>query len=320
MMTLFAGPKAPRRLLQLSVCAIAIGTLAACGGGEGESDRQADVLSESAASAGRWKLYSIRMYVPDALLLRFDSATGEMTFRKTIEKGPFHPITRQIAPGASERVEPGRYTVRVIPDRKGSFMIRTDTRSGRVWMLAFAIQAKIWMDLKAPTAPHDPGEIGKFEVALVPGLKGLAIVRTNTITGEVYIYHLRDQSKKWLEIDAGMGDLEAQRKPGLRQSEKPSGMVQEVPDMESIADVLRSDESPPEVRTIMVTLLGKHYPGDSKKVLLATLDDDDPQVLMSVIVALPAEGPDVVEGLKGLLSHPNPEVAKAARMKLTRIR
>jgi hypothetical protein len=311
------------RAVQILLSSIVIACLMACGGdGDSSGGDADDELSSPAATAGRWKVETIRMFVPKPLLLRFDTATGETTFRETLGRGAFVPLAKEIPPGVKGRVEPGHFVFDVMPDRKGSFIIRTDTKSGRIWNISFSISTKVWRDLKAPTDPNDPGEVGKFEISLVPGRKGLAAVRTNTITGEVYIYHLRDPGKKWQRVRGATSGGEKKRSPGLsREKKMASARTQEVPDMDSIVDVLHDEESTAELRAIMVTLLGKHYPGDSVDILLVTLADEDPQVVLNVIATLPSEKSlEVATALEGLSDHPNADVVKAARQKVRRMR
>ena len=137
-------------LCLLVACGVAWGI--ACSGGESgptSSSATPDAsVAEKPDAVGRWNVESVRLSVREPLILRWDSATGEVTEREILGKGPFKPVARESPPGASlASLEAGRYSVRVIPGRLGSALLRLDTKTGEVWLLHLNTRPRRWVSI-----------------------------------------------------------------------------------------------------------------------------------------------------------------------------
>jgi hypothetical protein len=101
---------------------------------------------EALDARDRWQTQSIRLSVKKPLIIRWDTATGEVTERLILGDGSFKTVARELPPGASlDPIEVGRYLVDVIPGRRGSALLRLDTVTGQVWLVHLNVKPRRWI-------------------------------------------------------------------------------------------------------------------------------------------------------------------------------
>ncbi len=251
----------------------------ACGGGGDPAETTAPQSAEAEPELGRYRVQVFRTST-NPQFFRFDTSTGEVTFSPILEAKVFRPMTTEAPPGAEGWIRPGRFAFEIVPGRGGAAILRTDSVSGRVWILHLTAKAE-WAEIETH---RDSGDAPK------PPRRPVLPERKYSEQDQEFI----DQVKKKIVL--------------------PKDQPQPTPKLDALLYMLDSGTMTPELRVWAVGELAEHYPGEARERLLAALEDPDAMVVVAAIEAVdPAADPRYATALKGLEDHSDESVSSAAR-------
>lgn len=129
-------------MLVLSLLALSCGTEQ-----QGSTELAAEKGRVESEVGERWRIEATRTGVARPIFIRWDTATGEVTYRPIMGRGSFEPVAQETPPAADEAVQLGRFEVSVIPATKGASLLRLDTVTGRVWIVKLRMRTWRWIEL-----------------------------------------------------------------------------------------------------------------------------------------------------------------------------
>ena len=133
---------------------------------------------------------------------------------------------------------------------------------------------------------------------------GLALLRTDTVSGEVWRFNLKE-GEDWEQIGAAPGAAPHLAVPG-------SSSAEETLEARSLTDAVTGDRSP-DIRAWAAEQLAYVDPSESFAALTAALGDPEAKVVLAAINSLRTAGDArAAAPLRALLAHPDPDVRSAA--------
>jgi hypothetical protein len=220
------------------------------------------------------------------------------------------------------RLEIGRWNIEAV--RLGvnrPLFILSDSATGAV--SARAILAKGGFKPVAPETPPgvnlDPKAAGRFEISVVPGKGGSAILRLDTVTGRVWTHQLSARKKSWVEVSnaAASKPVEtAKAGPGGSKMVVPAQEPQKIP-IGPLLEVVNDPEMDQSFRVWTGGLLAEAYPSKTLDLLSTKIVSSDPELMVGMIGELDlSQDPSLRSRLAPFAKNPNASVASAAKKKL----
>ncbi len=156
---------------------------------------------------------------------------------------------------------------------------------------------------------------GPFVVQAIRMSEGLALLRTDTVSGEVWRFNLKE-GEDWERIGAAPGaSSAAEPGPAVAAPHLPapgSSSAEETLEARSLADAVTGDRSP-DIRAWAAEQLAYVDPSESLAALTTALGDPEPKVVLAAINSLRTAGDArAAAPLRALLAHPDPELRSAA--------
>lgn len=217
------------------------------------------------------------------VLVRFDSATGELAQAPLAGSQRWQPIGRTTA-GTGSEARPGRYTFDYAqaPSTPLTF-IRVDTQNGTVWRLAYSREQR-WTVLHDDSVSQPQGE------GPVP----------------------RPEPKRTAARTAAPQAPKPDERP-------PPGRRQE--DVEAFVEAVTSPGLPSEMRSWAVEQLGNGPAKDAAGPLIDLIHDEDPAIARAAVRALARLDDDRVQpALEALREDDRPQIRRLAARALAQRR
>ena len=185
-----------------------------------------------------------------------------------------------------------------------------------------------------PGANFDPKVPGRFNVKVVPGRRGSALLRLDTATGDTWFHQLGSKQATWqalpsaLEVNtqANSGSTKPAARAGTsrvadRAASSQDGAKKPQPKQPSIAsmvEVLTEPGLDPELQIWTAGLMADIYPTEAIELITTRLRDSDSKLHLTIVekVQLDSAG-RVRRALQKISGHDDPAVAAALAKKLT---
>lgn len=188
----------------------------------------------------------------------------------------------------------------------------------------------------APGANLDPLVNERFDVKIVPGRRGSALLRLDTATGAAWFYQLSAKQAAWQVLpstldeelkkpsaDTDDADANGEAASGSLSSTGPAALQvgraapESRPPIEAMIEVLTEPGFEPELRVWTADHMAGIYPVEAAELLSVKLQTADRRVMLAIIekVALDSEG-QVRAALEKLKGHADKKVAAAVNEKL----
>jgi hypothetical protein len=242
--------------------------------------------------------------------------------------------SRKTQPGAAVEAasQVGRY--RAEPVRKGvsrALLVLIDTATGAVLQrpLLGAQSFKPVAEELAPGANLDPKIPGRFDVQLVPGRGGSALLRLDTVTGKSWMVRLNGPNRRWQALRSAhetapaaipkAATNAAAPKKSVAQVDRAAGKLLDTTDkqLKTAIEVLTQPGYELELQVWTAQHLASVFPVEAAALLATDLKAADPKIVIAIIEGFAFDpGGKVRATLKSLESHADAKVAAAARKRL----
>lgn len=234
------------------------------------------------------------------------------------------------AAAAGAPAELGRYRTEAV--RLGvprPLFLLIDTATGQVLQRNIAGGQKFRpvTEDSAPGADLEPKVPGRYDVKVVPGQRGSALLRVDTVTGQSWFAQLSSAQSQWYVIESSLDEeppaAEALRSPGARPASQaaatgsPDQNPVRKPTLAATLEAISDPEVETALRVWIARQMAEFYPAEAAELLNTSLKSDDPKVMVAIIkgVELDTDG-RVRAALESLRGHANTQVAEAVRKKL----
>ena len=185
-----------------------------------------------------------------------------------------------------------------------------------------------------PGANFDPKVPGRFNVKVVPGRRGSALLRLDTATGDTWFHQLGSKQATWqalpsaLEVNtqansastkpaasAGKGRVADRAAPLQDGTQKPQAKQ---PSIASMVEVLTEPGLDPELQIWTAGLMADIYPTEAIELITTRLRDADSKLHLTIVEKVQLDSAGRVRGaLQKISGHDDPAVAAALAKKLT---
>lgn len=252
------------------------------------------------------------------------------------------PVAAAGSGGSSAGSQIGRYQTEAV--RLGvnrPLFLLTDTATGQVFRRSIlgAQTFRPVTEEPAPGASLETPVTGRYDVKVVPGRGGSALLRLDSVTGETWSLQLGGTQKAWYVIPSELA--QADGKPeSFRAAPKAAAPPVSIPRVPKAA---AAGHNPPPAASVparltpiepmlevltepgfeeeLVIWTGAHlasiYPAEAAELLTGALSDGNPKVMVSIIEALEFDDDGRVRGaLEAVKGHSDATVAEAATSKL----
>ncbi len=185
-----------------------------------------------------------------------------------------------------------------------------------------------------PGANFDPKVPGRFNVKVVPGRRGSALLRLDTATGDTWFHQLGSKQATWqalpsaLEVNtqANSGSTKPAARAGKSRVADRAASSQDgakkpqvkQPSIASMVEVLTEPGLDPELQIWTAGLMADIYPTEAIELITTRLRDSDSKLHLTIVekVQLDSAG-RVRRALQKISGHDDPAVAAALAKKLT---
>ena len=179
----------------------------------------------------------------------------------------------------------------------------------------------------APGADLEPKVPGRYDVKVVPGQRGSALLRVDTVTGQSWLVQLSSSQRQWYVIPSNLDEKQqknaALRSTGARPASQgpatgsPAPNRPSKPTLAATVEAITAPGVPPALREWIAGQMAKFYPAEAAELLTTALKSDDPEVMIAIIkgVELDTDG-RVRAALESLRGHADTQVAEAVSKKL----
>jgi hypothetical protein len=257
-----------------------------------------------------------------------------------LERDGSHATSADTAPATSgEGAFHDRYRTEVV--RLGVsrplFML-IDTATGRVETRT-VLGNQMFRPLAAPPPPGaelEPRLPGRYDVKVVPGRRGSALLRLDTVTGKTWFFQLGASQKNWRVLDRLTEEEAATESeapagapsPGQPRQEGATGSTDAPPpatqamadsgdgrsenELEGLREVLGDSSYDIQLRIWTAKHMAELYPVEAAEMASAQLSSDDPRILVAIADTAQLD-PDgrVRTAFEGLAGHQDKKVAAA---------
>ncbi len=232
--------------------------------------------------------------------------------------------------------EVGRYRTEAV--RLGvqrPLLLLIDTATGMV-LQSNVLGAKTFRPVAEDPAPG--GELeskipGRYDVKVVPGRRGSALLRLDTLTGQTWFLQLSSTQQRWSEITSSL-DAEAEevgnespprtgstaeRGRGSSQRAVKAGSKEPAsePPAENLLEVLTKSEYETDLRIWTAQKMADLYPARAVEFLGTRVASEAPKVAVALIERLELDtDASVRSALESHREHEEPTIARAVRKKL----
>ncbi|MFT5694251.1 MAG: hypothetical protein ACI9QQ_000224 [Myxococcota bacterium] len=249
------------------------------------------------------------------------------------------PAAAASAQGGTGGTQIGRYQTEAV--RLGvnrPLFLLTDTATGQVFQRSIlgAQTFRPVTEEAAPGAHLETPIAGRYDVKVVPGRGGSAILRLDSVTGATWSLQLGGTQRTWYVIpsELSQGDdkpesfraaPEAASTPHEPRAaaaghQAPSTALTpaRLPPIEAMLEVLTEPGFEEELAIWTGSHLASIYPAEAAELLTGQLAEGNPKVMVSIIEALEFdEGGRVQTALEAVKGHSDEAVAAAATSKLS---
>jgi hypothetical protein len=250
------------------------------------------------------------------------------------------PAAAASAQGGTGGTQIGRYQTEAV--RLGvnrPLFLLTDTATGQVFQRSIlgAQTFRPVTEEAAPGAHLEAPVAGRYDVKVVPGRGGSAILRLDSATGETWSLQLGGTQKAWYmipsELSQGDGKPESFRAAPKAAAQAPRvpraaaaghqalsapSVPARIPPIQPMLEVLTESGFEEELAIWTGAHLSSFYPAEAAELLTGKLADGNPKVMVAIIEALEFdEGGRVRTALEAVKGHSDAAVAAAATAKLS---
>jgi len=205
-----------------------------------------------------------------------------------------------------------------------------DTATGRVYRrnILGAQKFQPVSDEPAPGDDLEPQRVGRYDVKVVPGRRGSALLRLDTVTGKTWFLQLSPAQREWYAIPSSLEDEIPARVSGGATSLTPhkasgdggvasTSKEPKKPPIKALLEVLIDRTYDTQLRIWTAGHMAGIYPVEAAQLAGTELADDDPRILLAVIdeVAFDPDG-QVRAALVALQGHADERVAAALEARL----
>ncbi len=286
--------------------------------------------ASGSTSARSWLSVFVCILVPCVALVGLGSLIG-----CGLEPDGSHKdsASRGAAESADAASSIGRYRTEAI--RLGvsrPLLILVDTATGMVQQRAIlgAQRFRPVTEEPAPGADLEPKIPGRYDVKVVPGRRGSALLRLDSVTGDTWVAQLGGARSEWLLITSALNDVKQKQPPkalpnastpaeeaGGRSAATGAAGGKKQPPVESLLEVVTQPEYENELRVWTAGFMAQLYPREAIDLLTSDLASKEPGVAVSIVEGLEfdAQG-ETRAALDRLRKHDVPGVAAAVNAKL----
>ena len=182
-----------------------------------------------------------------------------------------------------------------------------------------------------PGADLNPLVSGRYDVKVVPGRRGSALLRLDSVTGKTWFAQLDANQSEWYAIPSSLDDAPQKpqglgagaaseapsRRAGRTSAVRPGQPQTKKPTLKSLLDVLTDPNHEPELRIWTAGHLAEVYPVEAVEMLGTTLEASEPKVIVAIVETVKFDSAGRVKtALEALRGHEDARVAKALSKKL----
>lgn len=205
-----------------------------------------------------------------------------------------------------------------------------DSATGRVFQrnILGAQKFRRVSDEPAPGDDLEQQQVGRYDVKVVPGRRGSALLRLDTVTGKTWFLQLGSTQREWYAIPSSLEDELPAPVPDDSASLTPhkasgdnavssTSIEPKKPPIQALLEVLTDRAYDTQLRIWTAGHMAGIYPVEAAQLAGTELADDDPRILLAVIdeVAFDPDG-QVRAALVALQGHADKRVAAALETRL----
>ncbi len=255
-----------------------------------------------------------------------------------LERDGSHAQRADSGPAASESAASvGRYRTEAV--RLGvsrPFFMLIDTATGGVESRVI-LGSQMFRPIatsRPPGADLEPKVPGRYQVKVVPGRRGSALLRLDTVTGKTWFFQLGANQQDWMVIDRAVqrdapeGDASGSAQAPARSRQQPTAAGPAATDagqstarneneLKGMVEVLSDPSYDMQLRIWTAKHMAKLYPVEAAEMASSQLTGDDPRILVAIADTAELD-PDgrVRTAFEALAGHSDEKVSAAIAARL----